>query len=207
MLEIEVGSGADESSIALPASSATPPPRQAPACPPFPTSINPPFPLSPQVLAYLHEALGAEVMLTLNPDRGLADLPVKGFLRYVLPRGDGAPPAARFDGLPADQTLTLGMEVPEPWLVEPVATDHDLDNIRLAELAPGQRLAATFELEALLVTGSAIDLGAARSGDPSQEVRQGGRGVKGLLVSSRGAGILNTAENTAPAREQGRQGS
>ncbi|KAL6776424.1 hypothetical protein ACKKBG_A21060 [Auxenochlorella protothecoides x Auxenochlorella symbiontica] len=128
------------------------------------------------VLAYLHEVLGAEVMLTLNPDRGLADLPVKGFLRYVLPHGDGAPPAARFDGLPADQTLTLGMEVPEPWLVEPVATDHDLDNIRLAELGPGQRLAATFELEALLVTGSAIDLGAARSGDPSQEVHP--RGVK-----------------------------
>lgn len=88
----------------------------------------------------------------------------------MLPRADAEPPAARFDGLPAGETLTLGMDVPEPWLVEPVATDHDLDNVRLAELAPGQRLEAEFELEALLVTGNAIDLEAARSGDPEQEV-------------------------------------
>ncbi len=27
--------------------------------------------------------------------------------------------------------LTLNMDVPEPWLVEPVKADYDLDNLRL----------------------------------------------------------------------------
>ena len=27
--------------------------------------------------------------------------------------------------------LTLNMDVPEPWLVEPVRADYDLDNLRL----------------------------------------------------------------------------
>ncbi len=30
--------------------------------------------------------------------------------------------------------LTLNMDVPEPWLVEPVKADYDLDNLRLEVL-------------------------------------------------------------------------
>ena len=32
------------------------------------------------------------------------------------------------------RVLTLNMDVPEPWLVEPVKADYDLDNLRLQVL-------------------------------------------------------------------------
>lgn len=54
------------------------------------------------------------------------------------------------------------MDVPESWLVEPVRTAYDLDNLRLGDLPAQSVLTAQFELEALLLTGSCIDQGAVR---------------------------------------------
>lgn len=168
---------------------------------------------------------------------------------------DGTPPTASFERLPAAQTLTMGMHVPEPWyaatewpwipagwtapvaatpsshfgvadkslgvsssavppntpsepalahlciqppllhpqtppppppktpcirLVEPVLAEHDLDNIRLDGLAAGETLQATFELESLLITGSAVDLAALELHNPTaKEARVAGRGGEG----------------------------
>lgn len=50
--------------------------------------------------------------------------------RLALP---GAP-AAAFAGMPAGRILTLNMDVPEAWLVEPVKAEMDLDNLRLSDL-------------------------------------------------------------------------
>lgn len=50
--------------------------------------------------------------------------------------GRPTPPAARFAALPAHKVLTLNMDVPEPWLVEAVKADHDLDNLRLQARNP-----------------------------------------------------------------------
>ena len=55
---------------------------------------------------------------------------------HVVHCADGAlgmpgPPAAAFTGLPADKVLTLNMDEPESWLVEPVRAVLDLDNLRL----------------------------------------------------------------------------
>ena len=61
-------------------------------------------------------------------------------------------PAARFSGLPSKKVLTLNMDVPEAWLVEPVQAAADLDNVRLADV--GGSIAAEYELEALMLTGS-----------------------------------------------------
>lgn len=36
--------------------------------------------------------------------------------------------------LPLKRVLTLNLEVPESWLVEPVMALHDLDNLRLADI-------------------------------------------------------------------------
>ncbi|GAB4815180.1 hypothetical protein N2152v2_002226 [Parachlorella kessleri] len=115
------------------------------------------------VLLFLREHLGAEVSLVLNPARDLTDMPLKTFYRYALPRlPPNGPPeaaAATFLGLPPHKTLTLGMDVPEAWLVEPVVAAHDLDNLRLEELGPAEKsMEAQFELEALMVTGSCLDL-------------------------------------------------
>jgi UDP-glucose:glycoprotein glucosyltransferase len=123
------------------------------------------------VLAFARAALDPDVELLLHPELSYADLPLKAFYRYVAPdlgAGGAAappPPAAVFAALPPRQTLTLGMDVPEAWLVRPVAAARDLDNLRLEELPPGERWAdAAFELEALLVTGSCVDAAALRGG-------------------------------------------
>ena len=36
--------------------------------------------------------------------------------------------------LPRKRVLTLNLELPEGWLVEPVMALHDLDNLRLADV-------------------------------------------------------------------------
>ena len=51
--------------------------------------------------------------------------------------------------------LTLNMDVPEPWLVEPVEAAADLDNLRLGDL-PEQGLHAGYELEALVLSGQCL---------------------------------------------------
>ena len=72
-------------------------------------------------------------------------------------------PAAVFLNLPTGVVLTLNMEPPEPWLVEPVEAAADLDNLRLGDL-PGDGLHAGFELEALMLTGSCTATVAGRRG-------------------------------------------
>ncbi|KAL4422940.1 hypothetical protein ABPG75_009137 [Micractinium tetrahymenae] len=116
------------------------------------------------LLRFLRAALGAETHLLLNPQREYEDMPLKTFYRYVLPAlpsGEGPPAAAaaEFARLPGSKVLTLGMDEPEAWLVEPVRAQHDLDNLRLEELPPGQpAMEALYELEALLLTGMCLDL-------------------------------------------------
>eukprot|EP00879_Flechtneria_rotunda_P031210 GHRR01034073.1.p1 GENE.GHRR01034073.1~~GHRR01034073.1.p1 ORF type:complete len:118 (+),score=33.34 GHRR01034073.1:436-789(+) len=55
--------------------------------------------------------------------------------------------------LPLKRVLTLNLELPESWLVEPVMALHDLDNLRLADI-PEQVAYAEYELEAIMLTGS-----------------------------------------------------
>ena len=72
-------------------------------------------------------------------------------------------PQAKFANLPTSVVLTLNMEPPEPWLVEPVEAAADLDNLRLGDVA-GDGLHAGYELEALMLTGSCIATIAGRRG-------------------------------------------
>jgi hypothetical protein len=74
----------------------------------------------------------------------------------------GAPelPVAHFTALPPHKILTLNMDVPESWLVEPVRAEYDLDNLRLGDLGAATTLDVGFELEALMLTGSCIDVSA-----------------------------------------------
>lgn len=49
----------------------------------------------------------------------------------------------------------------QAWLVEPVRAVHDTDNLLLADLPDGDSMAtADFELEAMIISGSCIDIGA-----------------------------------------------
>lgn len=69
-------------------------------------------------------------------------------------------PTAAFTGLPSEKILTLNMDVPEAWLVEPVKAELDLDNLRLADLGGKRVMTAEFELESLILSGSCTDIAA-----------------------------------------------
>ncbi|GAV61148.1 Glyco_transf_8 domain-containing protein/UDP-g_GGTase domain-containing protein [Cephalotus follicularis] len=124
-------------------------------------------PLSPsgQKLASLLRVLGKCVQpslrIVLNPLSSLVDLPLKNYYRFVIPAMDDFSstdytvngPNAFFANMPLSKTLTMNLDVPEPWLVEPVIAVHDLDNILLENLGDTRTLQAVFELEALVLTG------------------------------------------------------
>ena len=126
------------------------------------------------VLTWLRNSLPPQSMalkVYLNPKTEITDLPLKSYYRFAAPDGlafdaEGAllpGPTVSFGGLPEGRTLTMNMDVPERWLVEPVRATYDLDNLRLEDLPADQTTVSVgFELEALLVTGSCIDPGASR---------------------------------------------
>ncbi|XP_051146784.1 UDP-glucose:glycoprotein glucosyltransferase [Andrographis paniculata] len=124
-------------------------------------------PLSPsgQKLAALLRILSKytqpSMRLVLNPVSSLADLPLKNYYRFVVPSLDDFSctdntvhgPKAFFANMPLSKTLTMNLDVPEPWLVQSVYAIHDLDNILLENLADTRTLQAVYELEALVLTG------------------------------------------------------
>ncbi|KAK1548954.1 hypothetical protein Q3G72_001893 [Acer saccharum] len=116
--------------------------------------------LSP-LLRVLQKYAKPSMRIVLNPLSSLVDLPLKNYYRYVLPTMDDFSgtdytvngPKAYFANMPLSKTLTMNLDVPEPWLVEPVIAIHDLDNILLENLGDTRTLQAVFELEALVLTG------------------------------------------------------
>ncbi|KAG6709705.1 hypothetical protein I3842_06G146800 [Carya illinoinensis] len=124
-------------------------------------------PLSPSgqklssVLRALQKYIQPSMRIVLNPLSSLVDLPLKNYYRYVVPTMDDFSstdytingPQAFFANMPLSKTLTMNLDVPEPWLVEPVIAVHDLDNILLENLGDTRTLQAVFELEAFVLTG------------------------------------------------------
>lgn len=68
----------------------------------------------------------------------------------------GSDSVALFTNLPTKQLLTLNMDTPRTWLVQPVAAVYDLDNIRLGEMGDDHLLSARFKLEHILTEGKAL---------------------------------------------------
>ncbi|XP_043704312.1 UDP-glucose:glycoprotein glucosyltransferase [Telopea speciosissima] len=116
--------------------------------------------LSP-LLRVLWKCIQPNMRIVLNPMSSLVDLPLKNYYRYVVPSMDDFShvdylvngPKALFANMPLTKTLTMNLDVPEPWLVEPIIAIHDLDNILLENLGETRTLQAVFELDALLLTG------------------------------------------------------
>lgn len=130
-------------------------------------------PLSPfgqklsSILRVLWKYTQPSMRIVLNPLSSLVDLPLKNYYRYVLPTVDDFSstdytingPKAFFANMPLSKTLTMNLDVPDPWLVEPVIAVHDLDNILLENLGETRTLQAVFELEALVLTGHCSEKG------------------------------------------------
>ncbi|KAJ1983211.1 killer toxin resistant protein [Dimargaris verticillata] len=63
--------------------------------------------------------------------------------------------------LPAEPLLTLALDTLSSWMVTPIASDHDLDNLRLATAAadgPARAIEAMFELKHIMVEGHCVDV-------------------------------------------------
>ncbi len=143
-------------------------------------------PLSPAgqqlapILAFIHESFHADIDVVLNVRSDYSDLPLKSYYRYVTPesmpdvgdsdivassRQDTAReggygvfrPRAVFPSLPLQDILTLGMDVPEAWLVSVVRSKHDLDNLQLGSIDETD-VEASFSLDSILFTGMALDV-------------------------------------------------
>jgi len=124
------------------------------------------------MLLFLRENFAPRMNVWLNPALDLSELPLKSFFRFALPsygaQGPGETPSdmpgapeAVFTGLPKKKILTLNVHSPEAWLVEPVRASYDTDNLLLADLPDGEgSVDVDYELEALMITGSCIDVAA-----------------------------------------------
>ncbi|XP_071733652.1 UDP-glucose:glycoprotein glucosyltransferase-like [Rutidosis leptorrhynchoides] len=113
------------------------------------------------LLCILSKCSQPSMRLVFNPMSSLVDLPLKNYYRFVTPTMDDFSntdltvhgPKAFFANMPLSKTLTMNLDVPESWLVEPVIAIHDLDNILLENLGDTRTLQAVFELEAIVLTG------------------------------------------------------
>ncbi|KAL1916354.1 uncharacterized protein VTP21DRAFT_5971 [Calcarisporiella thermophila] len=120
------------------------------------------------LLMTLSRIEGVHIQVFLNPNPALTELPLTRFFRYVFDselkfdeNGDTIAPSAYFANLPEEPLFTLGMDVPGAWLVMPVSSIHDLDNIKLDALDGRSRrrgVEATFELKHILVEGHCRDM-------------------------------------------------
>ncbi|KAF2007685.1 glycosyltransferase family 24 protein [Amniculicola lignicola CBS 123094] len=123
------------------------------------------------ILKTLAEMEGVHLRLFLNPRPSLQELPIKRFYRYILGsrptfKEDGSVHnlEAHFSGIPKDALLNLGMDVPPSWLVAPLESIHDLDNIKLSSLSAGANIDAIYGLDSILIEGHSRDT--TNSGQP-----------------------------------------
>ena len=91
------------------------------------------------VLAVLQSVINMNLRVFLNCVDKHSEMPNKSFFKQVLEPGlefDEAGrltsgPKAVFTNVPEQPILTLNMHTPDNWLVEPVRSIYDLDNIKL----------------------------------------------------------------------------
>ncbi|PWZ00761.1 hypothetical protein BCV70DRAFT_200024 [Testicularia cyperi] len=146
------------------------------------------------ILGMLSELSGVYVRVILNPPVKLREIPLKRFYRFSAPAqlqfddvGKELTQELRFDGLPEDAVLTLGLDVPAPWLTMAEEAVYDLDNIRLSDVPSASRsrgVRAVYELKHILVEGHARQIDGASNSIP--------RGVQLLLETPDGDKRLDT---------------
>ena len=141
------------------------------------------------MLKVLSDLEGVHLKMFLNPRERLQELPIKRFYRHVLDakpsfteEGELRKLQGKFEGVPKEALLNLGLDVPPAWLVTPKESIHDLDNIKLSAIKDGTNVDATYELENILIEGHSRDL---TNGPPP-------RGVQLLLGTEKNPHFADT---------------
>ncbi|EEB09369.1 UDP-glucose-glycoprotein glucosyltransferase Gpt1 [Schizosaccharomyces japonicus yFS275] len=119
------------------------------------------------------------IMVILNPQQKLEELPLKRYYRYSIAsvpqfdeQGNMVPPSVIFDNLPADVLLTMDLETRDAWVVMQKDVQLDLYNVKLPHTESNENLTpltATYELKNILVQGYSTE-------------RQSGRPPRGMQV-------------------------
>ena len=89
------------------------------------------------LLRVIRDQLHLPLTLMLAPRRILdadAKIPITSYYRFVADpnafQGSELPPMAHFENLPTSHTLTLRMDIPEPWNIQQTQAVQDTDNLR-----------------------------------------------------------------------------
>ncbi|CAG0925420.1 unnamed protein product, partial [Notodromas monacha] len=101
--------------------------------------------LMASLVSTVMKVLPSKVRLYMNCVEKHSEMPMKSFFRYVLASepefepetGSLVAPVAKFLHLPTEPILTMGLKIPENWLVGLVRSPYDLDNIRLKDVEGG----------------------------------------------------------------------
>jgi len=117
------------------------------------------------VLAVLQSVINMNLRVFLNCVDKHSEMPNKSFFKQVLEPGlefDEAGrltsgPKAVFSNVAEQPILTLNMHVPDNWLVEPVRSIYDLDNIKLEGIEGA--VTSEWELGSLLLEGHCFEAG------------------------------------------------
>uniref|UniRef100_A0A914C391 UDP-glucose:glycoprotein glucosyltransferase n=1 Tax=Acrobeloides nanus TaxID=290746 RepID=A0A914C391_9BILA len=114
------------------------------------------------ILLTLTKVVNSDVKLIMNPKAKLSELPLKRFYRYALneeptfdANGAAVAPTILFSNLPSKQLLTLNVIAPDSWMIQPVYSEYDLDNIKMQTVK--QDALARFELSHILLEGHCFD--------------------------------------------------
>lgn len=120
------------------------------------------------ILKVLGEMDGVYLKIYLTPQRMISEVPVKRFYRHVLESkpvfdeaGNIIDPKARFENIPGAILLSLSMDVPSSWLVNPEECIYDLDNLMLDSLKDrlqGSDVEALYQLRSILIEGHSRDV-------------------------------------------------
>jgi len=125
--------------------------------------------ITPTLLA-LSKVVNSKIRIFLNCVEKHSELPQKSYFRLVLEpeltftsKGEfSSGPIAKFNNLPEEPIFTMHHHIPDNWLIEPVNSIYDLDNIKLASVE-GDVVHSEFELENLLLEGHCFE---AYTGNP-----------------------------------------
>ena len=117
------------------------------------------------ILQVLQSVINSKIRIFLNCVDKHSEMPNKSFFRQVLEprlifREDGGlseGPRAVFQNIPEQPVLTLAMHVPDNWLVEPVKSVYDLDNIKLENIEGS--VTSVWELNSILLEGHCFEAG------------------------------------------------
>ncbi|CAF1343716.1 unnamed protein product, partial [Rotaria sordida] len=131
------------------------------------------------LISALRQSINHDLIIYFNCKLQLSELPLKSFYRYVYDTNLEKRPSAVFHYVPETPILTLGMVTPESWMVEPVTSLYDLDNIHLEDVPIG--INGNFELQYLLIEGQCFD-----------ETQSYPRGLQLILGTNKTKNIFDT---------------